>query len=103
MTAASFTQKATFTAMVSIPGAVPAATPKFGQAAVFTAATGTTPRPVSSLPPDCTLWVDGVRFEDGSMGGGPGQPVALDDLRVTWGRNNILDQPSPATCVFSVL
>jgi len=62
----------------------------------------TTPAPMS-YPPDCELWIDGTRFEDGSLGGGPTVPVSLTDLRVTWGRSNTLDQPSPATCTFSVL
>lgn len=51
-----------------------------------------------SLPPSCTLWVNGARFADGST---PGEvdtdPVALTDLRVVWGRENTVDQPSPAT------
>jgi hypothetical protein len=29
--------------------------------------------------------------------------VALDDLVVTWGRSNLLDQPAPSTCTFRVL
>ena len=57
-----------------------------------------------SLPPDCRVFVDGVRMADG---GTPGEldtdPVVLTDLRVTWGRDNTLDQPEPSTCAFTVL
>jgi hypothetical protein len=50
------------------------------------------------------LWVDGVRFPDGEFGSAdPSTPIALDDLRVVWGRSNSLDQPHPATCSFTVL
>jgi hypothetical protein len=63
----------------------------------------TVPAPLSLLP-TCTLWVDGVRFADGST---PGEldtdPVALTDLKVVWGRDNTLDQPEPGTCTFTVL
>lgn len=56
-----------------------------------------------SLPPNCVLYIDGVRMNDGSLGENPADPVALDDLRVVWGRNNSLDQPEPTTVSFRVL
>lgn len=55
-----------------------------------------------SLPPDCALYVDGVRYQDGSLAGAA-EPVALTDLRVDWGRDNTLDQPGPTSCTFRIL
>lgn len=58
----------------------------------------------AALPPDCRVYLDGVRYADG---GTPGEvdtdPVVLTDLRVEWGRDNTLDQPDPSTCSFTVL
>lgn len=56
-----------------------------------------------SLPPSCVLYVDGVRYNDGQIGENPLDPVALDDLKVVWGRPNSLDQPAPSTLTFTVL
>jgi hypothetical protein len=56
-----------------------------------------------TLPPTCVLTVDGVRFADGAPTDDPLAPTALDSLRVTWGRSNALDQPSPATLTFKAL
>jgi len=61
----------------------------------------TGPRP--SLPPSCVLWVDGVRYADGQPAESDTEPVVLSGLRVTWGRDTILDQPAPASCTFTVL
>jgi hypothetical protein len=52
---------------------------------------------------NCELWVDGSRYADGSDAGNTVDPVALAGLRVTWGRQNTVDQPPPATCTFSIL
>jgi hypothetical protein len=60
--------------------------------------------PPAALPPQCLLYVDGVRFDDGDTAAGlDGDPVALDGLVVTWGRSTILDQPAPASATFTVL
>jgi hypothetical protein len=53
-------------------------------------------------PPSCSLWINGSRFADGQPGENELDPVALTDLRVTWGRANAIDQPSPSTASFSV-
>lgn len=53
-------------------------------------------------PPDCTLWVDGARFDDGSDGR-DGDPVALADVSILWGRTTVLDQPAPASARFAIL
>lgn len=52
---------------------------------------------------DCKLYVDGVRFADGSAGEDPLAPVALSGLRVEWGRETTVDQPDPAACTFEAL
>lgn len=58
----------------------------------------------ASLPPDCRVYVDGVRMADGGTAGEVDtDPVVLTDLRVTWGRDTTLDQPEPSTCAFTVL
>jgi hypothetical protein len=51
----------------------------------------------------CELWIDGVRYPDGSTGEDPVNPFAVSGLTVTWGRETTLDQPVPAQCTFSVL
>lgn len=56
-----------------------------------------------NTPPTCSLWVNGSRFADGQVGEADDQPVALTDLRVVWGRQSTLDQPSPSSCTFSVM
>ena len=98
----SFGQAGQFTAVVEKPPAIAAT---FGQAGTFTAIVyaDVPPQPLMSYPPACILYVDGVRMADGQPGELDTDPVALDDLRVTWGRNNTLDQPTPATCTFNVL
>lgn len=55
------------------------------------------------MPPTCTLWLNGSRFADGQPGEPDDAPVALTGLVVTWGRASTIDQPSAATCAFSVL
>lgn len=52
---------------------------------------------------DCTVEVDGIRFNDGTARP-PGDPdaVALSGLRVIWGRTTSVDQPAPSTCRFTV-
>ena len=67
----------------------------------MTAPTAPAPTP-PSLPPQCLLYVDGARYADGSPGHDT-DPVALSGLSVTWGRDTILDQPSPSTCALDVL
>lgn len=57
----------------------------------------------TSLPPSCTLWIDGTRYADGQPAELDGEPVALTGLQVVWGRDTTLDQPAPATCTFTVL
>ena len=57
----------------------------------------------TSAPPSCVLFVDGARYADGSPGEHPEDPVALDGLTVTWGRDTTIDQPPPASCTFTVL
>jgi hypothetical protein len=55
------------------------------------------------LPPSCAVTIGGVRLPDGQPGDDPLAPTALDNLRVTWGRANNLDQPSPASLTVDVL
>jgi len=54
------------------------------------------------LPATCELWVDGVRYPDGSGPFDPAEPFAVSGLTVHWGRDNTVDQPQPATCTFTV-
>jgi hypothetical protein len=56
-----------------------------------------------SAPPSCVLFVDGVRYADGQPGELEADPVALTGLKVVWGRDTTIDQPSPASCSFTVL
>ena len=58
---------------------------------------------VIGFAPDIELWVDGVQFPDGCLEAPAGAPYALTGLAVTWGREDILDQPSPASATFEVL
>jgi hypothetical protein len=53
--------------------------------------------------PDCVVTVAGSRFADTAAELVAGEPVALAELTVDWGRSNTFDQPSPATCSFTVL
>ncbi len=52
----------------------------------------------------CELWIDGRRVPDGST---PGEPttatVALSGLRVSWGRETTVDQPTPSQCTFDLI
>jgi hypothetical protein len=50
----------------------------------------------------CTVLVDGVRAVDGSPGDPANAPTVLDDLTVTWGREDTMTQPAPDTCTFTV-
>ena len=52
---------------------------------------------------NCTVLIDGVRLQDGSPGDDLDEPVALDDLAVTWGRDDTMSQPESDTCTFSVM
>ena len=52
----------------------------------------------------CELWIDGVRYPDGSTPGeDPANPFAVTGLTIVWGRETTLDQPQPAQCTFTVL
>jgi hypothetical protein len=51
----------------------------------------------------CTVLVDGVRAADGSPGDDLTRPVVLDDLSVTWGREDTMSQPDVDTCTFQVM
>jgi hypothetical protein len=53
--------------------------------------------------PDCVVTVAGSRFADTAAELVAGEPVALAELTVDWGRSNTFEQPSPATCSFTVL
>lgn len=55
------------------------------------------------LAATCELWVDGIRYPDGSTGEDPSNPFAVSGLSITWGRQNTIDQPSPAQCTFTVM
>ena len=60
--------------------------------------------PTTAFLPTATVWIDGVRMADGCTNWETvTDPVVLTDLKVTWGRNNTLDQPEPGTAVFDVL
>jgi hypothetical protein len=52
---------------------------------------------------DCWVEVSGVRFADTAGEWAAGEPTALADLTVTWGRADTVEQPDTATCTFSVL
>ena len=51
----------------------------------------------------CEVFVDGVRFADGSAGDSEDEPTALSGLSIVWGRDTTVDQPAPAVCSFSVI
>lgn len=55
---------------------------------------------MTAIPATCELWVDGLPYQDTPD---PTAPVALTELRVTWGRTSTLDQPEPSGCSFLVL
>lgn len=55
------------------------------------------------IPATCELWIDGVRYADGRPGEDDREPFALSDLTIRWGRDNTVDQPSPASCSFSIM
>ena len=44
-----------------------------------------------------------VRFADTAAELVAGEPTALAELAVSWGRGNTFEQPTPATCTFAVL
>ena len=73
-----------------------------GAVAWVGSARGHTPD-VVGFTPAIELWVDGVRFPDGCTDAPPDAPYALTGLAVTWGREDVLDQPSPATATFEVV
>ena len=100
-TSTAVTSPVMFTALVVEKGL----TPVFGNAGSFTALVleRVVPVELPSLPPACYLYIDGERYNDGSTGEPAGEPVALTNLRVNWGRQTNLDQPSPTTISFSVL
>jgi hypothetical protein len=58
---------------------------------------------VPELLATCELWIDGVRYPDGSTGSDPADPFAVTGLTIVWGRETTLDQPQPAQCTFTVL
>ena len=51
----------------------------------------------------CEVLLDGKRFADGREGDDMLAPLALDGLRVTWGRETTVDQPEPSTCTLEVM
>jgi hypothetical protein len=55
------------------------------------------------IPATCELWIDGARYADGLTPADSADPFALSGLRIDWGRDTTVDQPQPATCVFSIL
>lgn len=50
----------------------------------------------------CELWIDGERVGDSPSNYLAGLATALAPLTVTWGRDNVLDQPEAATCGFTL-
>jgi hypothetical protein len=58
---------------------------------------------MTAVPVGCELFVDGVRFADGATGGDVRAPIALDQLRISWGRSTTVDQPEPAACTVQIL
>lgn len=50
----------------------------------------------------CTLYLDGVRVNDGTPGENELDPTALSPLSVTWGRSTTMDQPDAATCSVTI-
>jgi hypothetical protein len=51
----------------------------------------------------CTVYLDGVRFADGSPGDDLDEPTALSGLSIQWGRDTTVDQPDVGTCTFDVM
>lgn len=51
-----------------------------------------------AYPVECWLEVDGQHFADTAADFYGAEPTALADLKVTWGRNTVVDQPEAATC-----
>lgn len=50
----------------------------------------------------CELWVDGARFPDTVADLQAGQPTVLDEPTITWGRSDVLEQPSVSTAAFKI-
>jgi hypothetical protein len=50
----------------------------------------------------CAAYVNGVRLADTDDEYLASAPTALEGLRVTWGRDNVNDQPEPGSCAFTV-
>jgi hypothetical protein len=50
------------------------------------------------MMPDCMLIVDGVQFADTAAAIAAGEPTALADVEVVWGRDTTVDQPAAGTC-----
>lgn len=55
------------------------------------------------IPATCEVWVDGKRYRDGQPGQIAADPYVLEGVTVTWGRENTVDQPDPATATFTIM
>lgn len=53
--------------------------------------------------PDCVVYVEDSRLDDTGAALALADPVALDGLRVTWGRTTTVDQPEPAALSLTLL
>lgn len=50
----------------------------------------------------CELWIDGERVGDDPAAYLAGVDTVLAPLKISWGRDNVLDQPEAATCTFAL-
>lgn len=56
-----------------------------------------------TVPATCELWIDGTKYPAGLPSENLLDPLAISGLAIHWGRQNTIDQPSPATCTFEIL
>jgi len=55
------------------------------------------------IPATCEVWIDGKRYRDGQPGQNHADPFVLEGVTITWGRENTIDQPDPATATFTIM
>jgi hypothetical protein len=55
------------------------------------------------IPATCEVWIDGKRYRDGQPNQVAADPYVLEGVTVTWGRENTIDQPDPATATFTIM
>jgi hypothetical protein len=82
-----------------LPGELPGEHPPEGEDGTAAGALLRTTAATGVIRPVPVVSLSGADIASGA--GGPG-PIALDDLSVTWGRGELMDQPTPATAQVSL-